>query len=258
MAERVEKKCQLCGCPVRIIRRVDGTADHYEALTPHDLQRVENPIPPTLDAFLRASRIGKKTVAIVGGAWTTRGWAPFGDPDVEAWCFNEEHGQGGIGKATRWFQIHHKWSWSLNERFGHKDWLRQDRDYPIYMQRAYDDVPGSIPLPLKEIQDKLLTRAWRGEERLKKAFGCTFAYAIALAILEGFERIELFGIELVMDGEWAYQRESMSFWAGVCEGRGIELWMPEQCELLKVPLYGYEESRNGQGEVILPPDGYKE
>ena len=32
------------------------------------------------------------------------------------------------------------------------------------------------------------------------------------------------------------------------------VWMPEQSELLKAPLYAYEETRNGQGEIISPPE----
>ena len=248
------KNCPLCGCPVRIVRRADGSADHYHGLTPEELAEVPNPIPPVLEQFLRAQRKGKRTVAIAGSAWTSRSWAPYSDPDVEVWCFNEMHGQLGVEKPTRWFQLHHKWVWSMEHRFGHKDWLKEDRDYPLYMQRIYDDVPGAVVFPLREIQNKLLARGWRGEKLLKNIFSSSMSYAIALALYEGFERIELYGIELIMDGEWAYQREAMAFWLGKADGMGVEWWMPEECELLRMPLYAYEETRKSDGSILMPPD----
>ena len=246
-------ECPLCKCPVRVVRRADGSADHHEALTPDDLATIPNPISPVLEQFLRAQRKGKRTVAIAGSAWTSRSWAPYDDPDVEVWCFNEMHGQLGVGKATRWFQLHPKWNWAANDRYGHNDWLEQDRNYPIYMQKVFDDVPEAVVFPLRAIQDKLLSGFLRGEEEVRKVFSTTMSYAVALALYEGFERIELYGIELAMAGEYAYQRESMAFWMGYANGRGVELWIPEECQLLLAPLYAYEEVRLGDGSIATPP-----
>ena len=249
--------CPVCQCPVRIVRRADGAADHYEYMTPDELAEVPNPISPVLDSFLKASRGGKKTVAIVGSAWTSRSWAPYDDPDVEVWCFNEMHGQLGVGKADRWFQLHHKWVWTNGEnvRFSHLEWLKKDRDYPLYMQKVYDGIPGATRYPLQEIQSRLLTRVWRGETLIKKLFTTSMVYGIALALDEGFERIELYGIELVMGGEYGYQRETMAFWLGKADGMGVDVWMPEKCELLKAPLYAYEETRQSGGGILTPPKG---
>jgi len=123
------------------------------------------------------------------------------------------------------------------------------------MQRVFDDVPGAVVFPLREIQDKLLTRLWRGEELVKKVFSTTMSYAVALALYEGFERIELYGIELAMAGEYAYQREAMAFWIGKADGMGVELWMPDACMLLGAPLYAYEETRLSGGDILTPPSG---
>jgi hypothetical protein len=248
-------KCPLCGAPIRIVRRKDGAADHFEHKTPDELAETPNPIPPVLDDFLQAQRVGKKTVAIAGSAWTSRSWAPYGDPDVEVWCFNEMHEQLGVGEPSRWFQLHHKWVWTDDNytRFNHLEWLKQDRDYPLYMQKVYDGIPGAVRFPLQEIQRKLLNNIWRGETLIKKLFTTSMAYAIAMALYEErFERIELFGIELVMAGEYAYQREIMSFWIGQAAGRGVEIWMPEVCVLLKAPLYAYEETRLSGGGILTP------
>jgi hypothetical protein len=130
---------------------------------------------------------------------------------------------------------------------GHWDWLRQPHDIPVYMLRTYDEVPDSVPYPLRAVQDKLLTRIQKGEETLKKVFSSTIAYMLALALYEGFQRIELFGIELVMTDAWAYQREAVAFWLGKADGMGVEAWMPETCTLFQIPLYGYEEIRHATG-----------
>jgi len=245
-------RCKLCGCPVRIVRRADGSADHYEALPSEQIADMETPPAPAgLLDFLSGVRKGKRTVAIVGSAWTTRGWAPYQDKDVEVWGFNEMHGQPGVGQATRWFQLHPRSEFSKPHRFDHKEWLEKDHPFPIYMQREYDGIPRAVRYPLREVQEKLLVRGWKGETLARKIFGSSMAYAVALALYEDrFDRIELFGIELTLDGEWAYQRESMAFWLGKADGTGVEWWMPEQCELFHMPLYGYEEIRKGDGSIV--------
>jgi len=249
------KKCPICGCPVRMVRRADGGADHYEAIAFDDLQDMANPLPlPILD-YLRASRRGRSTVAIVGSAWTSRAWAPYSQEGVEVWCMNEMHGLSGVGAATGWFQLHPRWDFTKQHRFGHWAWLQREHGHPIYMQRHYDDIPASVPYPLRDIQRDLLGRIYKGEVAIDRIFGCTMSYAVALALHERrFDRLELFGVELSLDGEWSYQRESMAFWLGKADGMGVDIWMPEQCGLFKMPLYAYEEIRKGDGSLLLPPD----
>ena len=238
-------KCKLCGSPVRIVRRADGAADHYEGIDPEDCPPPR--ISPALDDFLCASRKGKRTVAIVGAAWSSRAWAPYQDERVEIWTLNEMHGRSGLSRVSRWFDIHPK-NWFMgNNRHGHRDWMEQEHPFPIYTQQVYDNVPNSVPYPLAEIQAKLLTRTWRNDRQIKKLFSSTVSYMVALALHEGFERIELFGIELVMTDEWAYQREALAYWLGKADGMGVEVWMPETCALFQIPLYGYEEVRNATG-----------
>ena len=45
----------------------------------------------------------------------------------------------------------------------------------------------------------------------------------------------------------------MAFWLGKADGMGVEVWMPEKCELLKAPLYAYEETRQSGGGILMPP-----
>ena len=233
--------CPTCGVPVRIIRREDGAADHYEGLTERERNLLPNPPSPILVDYLRVMRKGKKTVAIVGGDWRTGPWAPFGMTEV--WCVGAMHLRPWVGEVTRWFEIHGKGFRPDYE--GHRKWLGEQHDFPIYTDKVYDDIPASVRYPLFEIQDKLLNNIVRGELKMKKLFSSTISYEVALAIYEGFERIELFGVNLAGDDEWAYQREGLAYWTGKADGLGIEVWMPEISNMLNMPLYAYEMNYRG-------------
>lgn len=242
-------KCPLCGCPVRTIRREDGSADHYEAI--EECDHLPNPISPILADFLRASRKGKKTVAIVGGEWATGSWAPWGE--IEVWGLNEWHGKPWykVDGVTRWFQMHIKKSFTKEHKCRHWEWLQEEHPFPIYMLQDFDDVPNCVPYPLRKIQNELIGSFYRGEEKVKKLFSSTVCYQLALALYEGFERIEFFGVTLLLEGEYGWQREAMAFWMGKADGMGVDTWLPEQCSLLSQPLYGYEQVRKGDsGEII--------
>jgi hypothetical protein len=250
------RNCPVCGTPVRIAVRPDGSADHFEPLTDDDLNAVPNPIPEPLRDFLNHARKGKRTLAIVGSAYTTGPWAPWGEPGIDVWAENEMHVKQwvDVSGVTAWFQIHPKWSFTKEHRSNHNEWLKKDWPFHIYMQRLYDDIPCAKIYPLREVQDQI--HIMRGEERISKIFTSSFSYMLALGLLEGYERIELFGIELVLEGEYTYQREAMAFWVGKADGMGVELWMPEECDLLKMPLYAYEEVRiGGTAEIAIPPEG---
>lgn len=255
------KDCPMCGTPCRIMYRENGMADHYKPLELDELNANAPPLPEPLRDWLRHQRKGKKTVALVGSAHTSGGWAPYGEIDV--WCSNEMHGKAWCEEsgATGWFQLHPKWSFTTEHRFDHWGWLQKEHPFPIYMQKTYDDVPSCVAYPLREIQSELLGSFYRGEEAMKKLFTSTFSYMMGLALLPkmGFERIEIYGIELNLNAEWEYQREAMAFWIGKADGMGVDVWVPEACALLLAPLYAYEEVRKGDtGEILMAPEGWKE
>lgn len=69
-------------------------------------------------------------------------------------------------------------------------------------------------------------------------FTSTLAYMLALAIYEGFDRIEIYGCELETGTEYQFQRESFATWVGFARGRGIVV--DDKSNILRAPLYGYE------------------
>lgn len=252
-------KCPVCKCPVRIARRKDGAADHYEPLTIQEIADIPNPCPPALSDYLRAKRRGKKTVALIGSVANTGPWTPFGEEGLEIWTCNELHGLSWMKEEfiTAWFQLHPKWHFK-DRIHNHWEWLQKEHSFPIYMNMVYDSVPNSVRYPLHKIKSELVNIV-RGELPLNKIFSSTMCYQVALALIEGFKRIEFYGIELLFEAEYAYQREGMAYWLGKADGMGVEVWMPEQCSLLVAPLYAYEEIRKGDtGEIEKPPDDYED
>ena len=141
------------------------------------------------------------------------------------------------------------WKW-LIERRGGEDVIKKfnDAKIPIVSCQKHPKILLSEVYPLEEV---------------RKSFGFDYyvdnpSYMIALAICRGFQRIELFGIDLdekpadVGDIKieryepWENERACLSFWLGVAKGMKIEIMLPEESTLLKpVPksetnLYGYK------------------
>lgn len=246
-------KCPVCKCPVNVVRRSDGAADHYEHIDQFERHNIPNPISPVLADYLRAKRVGKKTVAIMGSDWSSGPWAPFGE--IEVWGMNMLHGRPwfNTGDASRWLQIHPKWVFTSESVHNHWEWLQEEHPFPIYMQMVYDDIPSSVKYPLKEIQNDLINIE-RGELPVKNLFTSSFNFQIALALYEGYERLEIYGVSLLGGGEYAYQREAMAYWLGKADGMGVEVWLPDTCALLVEPLYGYDVIRHGEtGEIVSKP-----
>jgi hypothetical protein len=108
------------------------------------------------------------------------------------------------------------------------------------MQRRYLGIPASVKFPLREVTEAVLCKKiGRGVGWQRKYYGCTFAYCIALALYEGFERIELYGVELAQQIEYIMQRPSTEFWLGIAVGKGVEVYLPAMTRVLQGPMYGY-------------------
>lgn len=116
----------------------------------------------------------------------------------------------------------------------HWEWLQKEHGKPIYMQEVDPLVPNSVKYPL--------------DDALKLAgvqmFTTTFAYMAALAILQGYEQIKIFGVELSAS-EYEYQANGYLFWFGFLRGRlGVNnvdsavLYLDKN--IFHAPLYGYE------------------
>ncbi len=105
---------------------------------------------------------------------------------------------------------------------------------PLFLQDVDPDLPASVKYPIEEIT---------------KEFGTYFtnsvSYMIALAIKFKYDEIELFGVEMELDKEYAHQRPSCEYFLGIAAGRGIKVTLPDQSPILRSrQLYGYKERKD--------------
>lgn len=174
-----------------------------------------------------------RTIALVGGAIPTNLIANRIPKGVELWGMNLDH-RFLFRPADRWFQIHPRdWHDDQNQRFGrgtdHLLFL-QKCNVPVYMKETQPDIPMSVRYPIGEVV-----------VRFGKYLTSSAAYMIALALYEGCDRLELYGIHMATATEFVTQRACMEYYLGIAEGMGIETFVPDECPLLKAPLYAYED-----------------
>lgn len=186
---------------------------------------------------MREHRKGKKTAAICGFANSNRAYIPFDDPEVDIITINELGKQPWVKRWTMHVQLHSRNNWNrLNNHNDphHPEWMKQDHGKPIYMQKEWPDVPNSVRFPLEEYINVFGRYATS-----------TAAMMLGLMYLLGYERIEIYGIELASDTEYGHQRPCFEYVLGVLHGKGIEVWVDPASALLQGPLYGYQDTSIG-------------
>jgi hypothetical protein len=188
-----------------------------------------------------------KVVRILGNASnlalmppTPSGW--------EVWACNQKRGYNkwlpriiDDSEWTRWFNLHSRKHMlaTYPRDFG---WYFEQTK-PIYFQKHQPDIPTSHTFPRQQLQ------AYFPDDG--HYFTCSAAWLIALAIYEGFDRIELWGIEIAKR-KWSYswERPCMFYWIRKAESLGIEVWRPDglDWDLSEAgspadyigPLYGFD------------------
>jgi len=193
-----------------------------------------------------------KKVAIIGFASSSRNLAPFDDPSFEIWGLNSLY--VFLPRWDRWFEIHPKAHFMKDLKRGelqmagldHYKWLQDQpgpdkpKHSPIYMQEAYPEIPASVKWPRDEINR--WTTAMFGPQAELDYFTSTPGEMVATAIYEGYGEIHLYGVDLLQDEEYAYQRPSCEYWLGIARGLGISVYVPPASALLKANyVYGYTE-----------------
>ncbi len=186
----------------------------------------------------------KNTVAIIGSHPATRGDFDWERTDADVWGFNEALSADWFERADGIFQMHKPVIWRSKTNRNdpeHYGWLKSGDTPVIFMQDEYSDVPKSERYPLEDALDLAPGIGY---------FTSSVAYAIALAILKGYKRIEVYGVEMETQSEYGHQRVGVAFWTGVAAGRGIQIDFHSP-SFFSAPLYGYD------GDVEIPLELYE-
>lgn len=185
------------------------------------------------DSYIPPKRI-KDKVAILGSASSSCNMAPFGDPSFEIWGL----GWRPMPRCDRWFEMH---LWQVCLDVG-PEYLRMlsETKQPVYMLEVRREVPTSVRFPIEEMTACFGPRLL-GTDKRHPYWASSVAYMIAMAITEGFKHIEVWGVDMLTDGEYQHQRPNCEWLLGIAEGRGIETYVPPESALLKMGfLYGYD------------------
>jgi hypothetical protein len=174
-------------------------------------------------------------LAIVGSGPETRGDAPFDDPDYDIWVINEAPLDTWCKRWDAVFQLHIPELYS-GHNIKHENywlWMQEARGKPIYMQEIDPAVPDSARFP---IEDAI-------ELGGCNFFGQTAPYMLALAILQGYKHIDVYGVEMSFT-EYQYGAASWRYWVGLAKGRlgADHVVLHSGQKLFTGLLYGYEGS----------------
>ena len=188
-----------------------------------------------------------KTVRILGAFNRNSDWRLEG---ADHWALNNFHNV--VDDETEihsWFQMHSRDQWERGRNGElHKEWLKKKHPFPIYMQQKYKGVPSAKKYP-KDEADPLWPFSWWGP-----IYSDTFCYMIALAMLQGYERIDLFNVYLVNPIEAYLEAPGVSLWMAIAsrvaevtgngrlfrsfrygyEPRVAPLWLPREVAALTV------------------------
>lgn len=184
----------------------------------------------------------RKKVAIVGFASNTLHLVPWQDPEFEIWGMNQGH-MNFQRRADRWFEMHSPEFTADVRDPNYLDFLREC-PVPIYMIDAYEEYPNSMRFP---IEDAI---AYAGRDY----FMSSVAFMLAIAGMEKFQEVHLYGINLAIGSEYFYEKPNAEWWLGKLEAQGIRIVVPHASALLKqYRRYGYFVDREpaGMTKVLL-------
>jgi len=181
----------------------------------------------------------KRTVAMVGYSPTTRDLVPW-DEDVEVWTLNHGHSASFIKRMDYVFEIHpigylkKNIGTSQNDR-EHWEWLTQPHgDIKIIMHDHFPEIPNSVKFDHS-----------RAVREFGNFFTSSLAFMIAQALMEEIDRIEIYGFDMKSDSEYNYQRDSAEYFIGLAMGKGVDVYLPPECNLLKGKIYAFNDNSIG-------------
>lgn len=141
---------------------------------------------------------------------------------------------GHFDNWTRWFDLHRTPRIRRRRPQTYAWYTQQDGRRPIYLLDVDPGIPGCVAYPRDAILARFQTRRCAS----------SFDWMFALAIDEGFERIELCWCRMRDTEEYAKQVPSANYWIGRAEERGIEVVIHGDSALQPADrLYGYETAQ---------------
>ncbi len=211
-------------------------------------------VPGGYQPILPPNGVKRQKVCIVGFAGSTRDQFPKGDPDMELWGMNRLHDIVDPTLFHRWFQLHPRSVWDTPARAKEVSTYKLGL-HPVFMHEHYEDIPASVPFPKALIEQRFnryLPALPDGGVRLggESYQSTSVTWMIALALLEDFSEIHIYGVDMVTDEEYGYQRPCCEYWIGLAAGLGKRLVIPADSALCTQEwVYGYQMKPPNEGVI---------
>lgn len=153
-----------------------------------------------------------KEVSIVGGS---PGFEKVYEAEGTTWVVSSVFKSMNPDKVDLIFQMHKSEVW--------EPWL------PEEFKRVITGTLGPYRMyPVKQMLEKY-----------GPVFGSSISWMIALAIEEGYQKINIFGCDMASQEEYIYQRDTFFYFCGRAEALGIQICIPEDSRTFyKDRIYG--------------------
>ena len=153
-----------------------------------------------------------KIVSIVG---RSAGFEKYLNAEGSIWCVSSVFKQMIQEKVDLIFQLHNPESF--------EDWILTE----------HKRVIAAFPGPFRQYPVKHMLKKYG------PVFGSSISWMLALAIEEGYKRINIFGCDMASQIEYIYQRDTFFYMIGRAEAIGIEIVIPEDSRtFFKDRIYG--------------------
>jgi hypothetical protein len=163
---------------------------------------------------------------------------PYDNPQVDVWGYQDfvlKH----MPRVTGMFEMHPDWIQSEKYTAEYKAWLQEPHDFPIWMHHMDPRVPACVLYPRGEVTERFGRNVWKGMKEVRNYFTSTTPYALGLALLMGYKRIELYGIELSTADGYTDERDCVFFWKGKASALGVEVFVHEESGLFDEKIYPF-------------------
>jgi len=186
----------------------------------------------------------KRKVAVLGTATTSLDQAPVNDPSWEIWgCSPWMQGRlnprsDDAGGFDRFFEIHAPAQFYPDEKANFIPWLA-GCGKPVYVMHDLG-LPNQVFYPRAEIL------AQHGSAFLTSSI----AWMLALAIDERPAEIGIWGVDMANDTEYAEQKAGCLHFIALARLLGINIRIPANSELNRVPL-PYPERQGTEAALVL-------
>ncbi len=178
-------------------------------------------------------------LAIVGAEPKTRDKAPYDDPSYDIWFISDWANSDWAKRFTASIEIHLPKIYENHPRDPKYYEYLKNTTTPVYMQNVDKNIPASVEFPLEDV--KKLVDNMKILGRGVSVWNSSVSYLLSLAIVKGYEEIDVYGVEMSNSSEYHSQQPIFAFWVGYAAGKGIKLNINCTLGLFDQPYYGYQD-----------------